>query len=189
MQTLETSRLLIRELTLEDRDACQDLLGQEYDYFWGPGEEAADLGQRVKWIVDLSRWDAAGRLYGDHAVVLRETGAIIGLCGIDPWVWSGKLKRLFPDLFPEAAEGQMSTTIEFELGYALLESHRGRGYATEAVRELIRYAFEEREVAAIYARTDITNERSYAMMKRVGMETAVNEDWGGYVGRLRNPGT
>ncbi len=188
MKTLETPRLLIRELTLKDRNACRDLLSPEYDYYWGPGAEEADLEQRVSWIVNLSRWDAAGRLYGDHAIVLRENGEIIGLCGIDPWVWSGELKRRFPSLFPEASAGQMSTTIEFELGYALLKSHRGQGYATEAVEELIRFAFEEQEVAAIYARTDTSNARSFAMMKRLGMETAANADWGGYVGRLRNPG-
>ncbi len=187
MNPLESDRLLIRELEATDFEACQALLTVEFDYYYGPFDEDPGLEHRFTWIHSLTKWDSAGRLYGDHAIFLKETQELIGLCGIDPWVWKSRTKRLLPGLFPEAQSGVPCTTIEFELGYALKEPFRGKGYATEAVVCMIQWAFEEAEIAEIYARTDMSNHRSIAMMQRIGMETCSSEEWGGTAGRIRNP--
>ena len=187
MDTLESERLLIRELQEGDREACRDLLSVEFDYYYGPFDDNPDLDMRFNWLVSLTQWKSAGGIYGDHAILLKDTGQIIGLCGIDPWIWKAKTKRLLAGLFPEAVHGIPCTTIEFELGYALKTDYRGQGYATEGVLCLINWAFEVAEIAEIYARTDENNLRSIAMMNRIGMETCASETWGGTAGRLRNP--
>lgn len=64
----------------------------------------------------------------------------------------------------EAARGQ-----QVELGWVLDPAHTGRGYATEAVRELLRYCFEDLEVHRVVALCFADNESSWRLMERVGM--------------------
>lgn len=56
-----------------------------------------------------------------------------------------------------------------EIGWALGIKHRGSGYATEAVRGLISFAFESCGYHRVFAGTILTNERSWKLMERVGM--------------------
>jgi RimJ/RimL family protein N-acetyltransferase len=56
-----------------------------------------------------------------------------------------------------------------EIGWALGVEHRGSGYATEAVRGLISFAFASCGYHRIFAGTILTNERSWKLMERVGM--------------------
>lgn len=187
MKTMESSRLVIRELADDDFDACQELLTEDFDYYGGPYEEDLDLRRRFDWLVSLTNWKSAGHLYGDHAIVLKQSNELIGMCGIDPWVWKTETKRMLPELFPEARGGKPCTTIEFELGYALKKDVRGNGYATEAVLRLIDSAFEDAGIAAIYARTSDGNRRSIRMMERIGMQIQSSKAWGGCAGSIRNP--
>jgi aminoglycoside 6'-N-acetyltransferase len=56
-----------------------------------------------------------------------------------------------------------------ELGYTFARSHRGNGYATEAVRATIGYAFERLGVDVVVAVTDARNAASIALLHRIGM--------------------
>src|SRR5690606_12547425 len=56
-----------------------------------------------------------------------------------------------------------------EIGYFLIESARGRGYATEAVRMLIAYAFEFMGMNRVAASCDAHNRASAAVLRRAGM--------------------
>jgi hypothetical protein len=56
-----------------------------------------------------------------------------------------------------------------ELGYFLVPPARGRGYATEAVRQLVRYAFEHLRVNRVHAGCDAQNAASAAVLLRGGL--------------------
>jgi RimJ/RimL family protein N-acetyltransferase len=56
-----------------------------------------------------------------------------------------------------------------ELGWVLDPAHTGHGYATEAVRELLRYSFQELAVHRVTANCFLDNEASWRLMERVGM--------------------
>ena len=56
-----------------------------------------------------------------------------------------------------------------ELGWVLDPDHTGHGYATEAVRELLRYCFQELGVRRITANCFLDNATSLSLMERVGM--------------------
>ena len=187
MKTLETQRTLIRQLTEKDRAQCRELLSKEFDYYYGPFYDNPDPDMRFDWIVSLTYWESAGNLYGDRAIELKSTGQIIGLCGIDPWVWKAKVKRYFPKLFAELNVAKPCTTIEFELGYALLKQYRGQGLATEAVKKLIDRSFETAEIQSIFARTSKDNIASKNMMERVGMTVYLSDEYGGFAARIDNP--
>jgi RimJ/RimL family protein N-acetyltransferase len=56
-----------------------------------------------------------------------------------------------------------------EIGYTLNPASTGRGYATEAVRALIGYAFDRLGVARVRAVTDTRNAPSIMVAERLGM--------------------
>ena len=56
-----------------------------------------------------------------------------------------------------------------ELGWVLDPAHTGSGYATEAVRELLRYCFEDLGVRRVTASCFLDNDASWRLMERVGM--------------------
>jgi RimJ/RimL family protein N-acetyltransferase len=58
-----------------------------------------------------------------------------------------------------------------EVGWRLKRDHWGHGYATEAARAMIGFAFDELCLASIYATTHPSNERSINVMKRLGMRS------------------
>lgn len=186
MDKLETERLLIRKLTTSDLEESAEILSDEFDYYGGSLEKNENIKKRLEWLILLSNWDSAGGLFGDRAIVLKENKALIGMCGIDPWVWSTQVKKYVAPLFQDNPEETKFLTLEFELGYALKEQYRGQGYATEAVLQLIEFAFKEKKVRRIMARTDITNKRSITMMQRIGMNICENKEWGGVSGLLKN---
>lgn len=55
-----------------------------------------------------------------------------------------------------------------EVGYSITPDRRRRGYATEAGRALVAWAFEQPDVRAIVARCDHDNEASIRTLERVG---------------------
>jgi RimJ/RimL family protein N-acetyltransferase len=56
-----------------------------------------------------------------------------------------------------------------ELGWVLDPTYTGHGYATEAVRELLRYCFQDLGVRRVIANCFLDNDTSWRLMERVGM--------------------
>lgn len=55
-----------------------------------------------------------------------------------------------------------------EIGYTFAPEHQGRGYATEAVGALLRDLFDRRGVHRVSAVCDRRNDRSAALLRRLG---------------------
>jgi RimJ/RimL family protein N-acetyltransferase len=62
-----------------------------------------------------------------------------------------------------------------ELGFTFARAHQGKGYATEAVERVIAYAFEELGAEAVFATADARNDRSIALLERIGMRRTTTE--------------
>jgi RimJ/RimL family protein N-acetyltransferase len=56
-----------------------------------------------------------------------------------------------------------------EIGFTFSPAHQGKGYATEAVRATIDYAFDGLGVEVVVGVTDARNEPSIALLERIGM--------------------
>ena len=54
------------------------------------------------------------------------------------------------------------------MGYLLGENHWGQGYATEACREILRYAFEELDCSVVSASLFPANTKSRRVLKKLG---------------------
>jgi RimJ/RimL family protein N-acetyltransferase len=64
--------------------------------------------------------------------------------------------------------------VQAELGWVLHPDHAGRGYATEAVRELIRVCFEDLGLRRVTANCFADNLDSRRLMERLGMRREVH---------------
>jgi [ribosomal protein S5]-alanine N-acetyltransferase len=63
-----------------------------------------------------------------------------------------------------------------EVGYTIFEPHRGRGYATEAVEALMRWAADEQGIRRFIASVAPTNEPSLAIVRKLGF-AQTGEQW------------
>ncbi len=61
-----------------------------------------------------------------------------------------------------------------EVGWRLSKDYWGNGYATEAARESLRFAFEELGLSEVYSFTSVSNERSRFVMARLKMINTEN---------------
>jgi RimJ/RimL family protein N-acetyltransferase len=61
-----------------------------------------------------------------------------------------------------------ATAREAELGYAVAPAARGQGIATAMLRELTRWAFEERGMLRVYLLIDVLNPASLQVARRCG---------------------
>ncbi len=56
-----------------------------------------------------------------------------------------------------------------EIGWRLAKTHWGQGYATEAAKAALSFAFTSLELPTIYSFTSTSNLKSRAVMERIGM--------------------
>jgi RimJ/RimL family protein N-acetyltransferase len=147
MSIIETERLLIRQLTADDDAFILELLNE-------PGfiKNIADRGVRT--LDDARGYIANGPVksyadngFGLYAVVLKETGAPIGMCGL--------IKRDYWD--------------EIDIGYALLERYWGRGYAYEAASAVMNYGRNVLNLPRIVAITAPDNDTSGHILEKLGL--------------------
>jgi ribosomal-protein-alanine N-acetyltransferase len=108
------------------------------------------------------RRGAGGRI-GIWCMLRRDTGEKLGTSILlplpieqDDTDWS----LLREDSYPDG---------EIEVGYILRRSAWGNGYATEACRRLVQFAFEETELDEIVAVTDPENAVSQKVLRKCGL--------------------
>jgi RimJ/RimL family protein N-acetyltransferase len=191
MADIQTDRLLIRSFQPGDLSDIHRIL----DAAFAPStrqDAEEDLRERESWLhwsILSQEWFP--RLhqppYGDRAVVLRSTGAVIGAVGYVPLL--APFDQI-PDLNPGGApRGQY--TAEVGLYWVIDPAHQKQGFASEAARALVDLGFEEMHLKRILATTEYTNAGSQAVMRRLGMHIARNPlpepVWLQIVGILVNP--
>ena len=125
---LETKRLILREMEENDFDALYKVLGDAeimryYPYIFDE--------TRVKnWIKrNIERYRILG--FGLWAVCLKETGEMIGDCGLTMQLISGQIKP--------------------ETGYHIRRDQQGKGYAKEAAIAVRDWAFQNTPFRMIYS--------------------------------------
>ncbi len=168
MPSLETARLVIRPFLMTDLDVCHRLLDMDA---WQTGRSREQRRVWLEWAV--LNYEALAELnqppYGDRAVTLRSTGEVVGAVGLVPSF--GPFARL-PSLGGDVRAVQNQPQVG--LFWATLSEHRGQGYATEAARGLIAYAFDVLRLRRLVATTEHDSHASQAVMRRLGMSVETN---------------
>jgi len=191
---LETERLIIRPFTVDDLDDVHQLLDVDlHDANFG-SEGATTRDERRKWLEwTVMNYEELAKLYqppyGDRAVTLKSTGQVIGACGYVPSFGPfGQLPAFRSDVADSVAERLF--VPEFGLFYAFSPAFQRQGYATEAAKALIDYAFGQLNLRRIVATTSYDNAGSIGVMRKLGMQIERNPyadpPWFQVVGFLEN---
>lgn len=143
---LETERLSFREMNDGDfADLCQML---QDPVVMTAYEHAFEDEEARRWLENQKRrYREDG--FGLWAVLLKETGEMIGQCGLT-WQYVGENSVL-------------------EIGYLFKKDFWHKGYATEAATVCKQYAFEVLDIEEVYSIIRDTNIASQAVAKRNGM--------------------
>lgn len=150
---LQTERLTIRPATEQDADATWGYRRLESVSQWLTSAPADVDAYRAMFLT-------AARLANTVIVEIRE-GTTSGVIG------DLLLKR--EDAWAQTEVADLARGTQAELGWVLDPAYTGHGYATEAVRELLRYCFEGLGVRRVVANCFLDNEASWRLMERVGM--------------------
>jgi RimJ/RimL family protein N-acetyltransferase len=145
---LRTDRLVLRRWRDSDRDPFATLNAdpEVMEHFPAPlthAESDAMIGHVE------AHFDEHG--FGLWALEVAETGEFIGFTGLST--------PRFPAHFMPAVE----------IGWRLVRSAWGRGYASEAAYRALKFGFEDVNLSEIVSFTPIGNLRSQAVMARIGM--------------------
>jgi len=153
MPNFETDRLILRPYTMGDAHDLHRLLDIDPDVWrFDPGcpRSWEDRLERIR--INTARYQWFGEV-GIYAVELRETGQLIGQSGLNTYLLQGT------DGF---------TTIEVEVMYTLGKEFWGKGYATEAGREWVRYAFLEMGLKRLVDCPARANGASIRVLEKLG---------------------
>lgn len=165
---LETERLWLRPLTLQDHAALKAVLGDPDTMSFYPAPFDDD---KVTWWIErnLAHYEELG--HGLWGIVLKEDGSLIGDCG--PWPQSLPIGK------------------EVELGWHVHKAHQRKGYATEAALASRDWAFANLEVKRLISLILPDNIPSRGVAEKIGMTVAQELDYKGflhYVYAIGRPG-
>lgn len=149
---LQTERLRLREYRRDDLGFLL-LMMQDERVMYAYGGAFSD-SEVSSWLSrQWERYEQYG--FGLLAVELRETGELIGQCGLSMQPWK---ELLLP-----------------ELGYMFAYDNWHRGYALEAARSCLDYAFCELSLPSVCAIIRESNAPSRRLAERLGMK--ITDNW------------
>lgn len=155
---METERLVLRRFMETDVIGLWREVYSDAEVVWHYNGGRVFALEEVRELVLRRR---NGGQWGYWTVLVKETGELIGQVHLDPYV------NLEWYRVPEEAD-ILCRTPEVHLGFAFGRRFWGQGYAAEACRELIRYAFCELRLARLLGGADIGNLRSVRLHERLG---------------------
>ncbi len=153
---IETDNLLLRQFSLDDAGKVLQMSQEEGMCIWIPDQAYKDERESTGVLKFL-----IGQYPGEPApqrrpfvlgVELKQTGELIGHVGLSP------------------AENSV------EIGYAIEENHQGKGYATEAVRAMSRWAVRELELSEILGIAAGENPGSCRVLEKAGYSLVAEKE-------------
>lgn len=143
-----SDRLVIRRPTADDLEAFLAYRNDPENMLFQP-IEAMRVVDAAAFLADQAKLDLdADNCWLMFAIELRESGRMIGEVG----------------MYIESA-----TKRTANIGWAIQSEFRGQGYATEAAKYLLEYAFKERKLHRVTSITSVQNGASVRVMERLGM--------------------
>jgi len=150
---LRTERLTLRPATVEDTGATWAFRQLAPVNEWLTGTPDSIEGYR--------------ELFADPARLATTVVVQLGHGPAAPVIGDFTLRP--EDAWAQLEVAEQARDAQAELGWVLDPAHAGHGYATEAVRALLRYCFEDLGVRRVVANCFLDNAASWRLMERVGM--------------------
>ena len=145
--TLHTERLLLREIIPADIQAVfEGLSHPDVIKYYGVQYTTLQATQeQMDWYANMIKEDT-GRCW---AISSKDNLEFYGVVTLPFWKKEHRC---------------------IDLGYWLMPQHWKKGFVTEALQEVIRYAFTEMNIHRIYAETEDDNPASIATLQKMGFE-------------------
>jgi RimJ/RimL family protein N-acetyltransferase len=154
LRPLRTERLTLRPATAADAEATYGYRRLESVSQWLT-ERPADLEAHRKSLTDPARL------------------AITMIAELDA-VPIGDFMVRVEDAWAQAEIADQAKGTQVELGWVLNPAYAGKGYATEAVRELLRFCFEDLGIRRVVANCFADNVESWRLAERLGMRREIH---------------
>ncbi len=145
---LKTERLRLRQWKREDFPAFARLNADPEVMEYYPDilneEESDDMAQRFEALITYRGW-------GFWVVEKLDNKKFMGFVGLHEPTYD------------------LPVTHCVEIGWRLARKYWGHGYASEAAKASLAVAFEKLDLPEVYSFTSVLNEKSKAVMERLGM--------------------
>jgi [ribosomal protein S5]-alanine N-acetyltransferase len=154
---LESSRIICRKLTEDDISVWSEFFADpEAIEFFTEFESKPYLESATIWIgKQLTRY--AENRYGLLALIEKKSGNLVGLCG----------------LLTQEVDGKP----ELEVGYHVLKKYWGNGFAPEAAKLFIDYAFRNNITDSVISIIDTGNLKSQRVAEKNGLVREKQVTW------------
>ena len=142
----QTQRFLCRKWQRTDLDAIYTVYADKEGARWVGDGQPITRAECEQWMdVTLTNYQQRG--YGMFALIDRENGETVGFCGL---------------VHPGGQE-------EPEIKYAFLRAHWGKGFASEVVPAMLRYASNTHKLKYVIATVASENVASQRVLTKSGM--------------------
>ena len=146
---IKTERLLLRQWKEDDFEIFADINADVDVMEFYPdiqsSEESLKMAQTFQHLILQKGW-------GFWAVETLCDNSFIGFVGLHEPAYD------------------LPVTPCVEVGWRLSKESWGKGYATEAAKAALNFAFNELKLAHVYSFTSVINLRSISVMEKIGME-------------------
>jgi len=146
---LRTQRLSLRAAAVDDAKSTFEYRSLESVSYWLT-ERPADFAAYLVSFSDPARLAVTGVIELDGETI-------------------GEFMFRVEDGWAQKEVADQARRCQAELGWVLNPAYTGHGYATEAVRELLRHCFEDLGLRRVVASCFADNTASWRLMERVGM--------------------
>jgi ribosomal-protein-alanine N-acetyltransferase len=145
--TLETDRLLLRELVADDAPALFAIHGDPPAMRWYGADPMIDVRQARRLIEIFAGWRQMPNPGVRWGIQRQSDGSLVGTCGLFKW-----------------NRGWRTCTV----GYELARAARGAGLMAEALSVALAWAFEEMQLNRIEAQIHPDNAASLKLARGLG---------------------
>jgi len=156
---LETKRLFTRFLTSEDIFIWTNFFNDKEAVELFPTFGLNTNEERAKNWIDKSIARYQENRFGLQALIDKQSNDFIGQCG----------------LMEQVVDGE----TEIEVGYHIFKKYWGRGYAPEASRAFIDYAFRNDLTDSVISIIDTRNIKSQRVADKNGLKKVKQTNWSG----------
>lgn len=148
MKILETNRLFLRHLQPDDLDSLYSLYCDPdvIKYVPDAPRTYAETREELEWF---ENGHPKHPEFGLWATIYKDTGKLIGRCGLLPWTIDGQ--------------------FEVEVAYLLAKDYWGQGLGTEVAGAIANYAFKRLQLSRLVCVIDEDNQRSIKVARNIGL--------------------
>lgn len=147
-QILETERLILRKLTLDDTPFMLELLNTPTWLQFIGDRNVHTIEDAENYLLNGSLKSYEEHGFGFYAVVEKATTRTIGMCGL--------IKR--------------DTLPDIDIGFAFLPDLLSKGFGYESASAMLDYALNVLNIKRIIAIVNPNNEKSIGLIKKIGMK-------------------